>query len=172
MPAALPAETAAGRPGWQPARRGVPVSVGGAARGCPPWDLGVLKAPHFQELHLEVLLAERRVVKGLAVLRAPPEQIGVEGQSLASPSTCKSKQDGRDLLSPPCRPSQGHWTSRRGLSGLRPSLSFLSFGHGAELGWGCPELPSPLIGMSAWRQSSRRAICRAASARGCPGSTS
>ena len=133
-----------------------------SGRGCPPRHLGVLKAPHFQELHLEVLLAERRIVEGLAVLRAPPEQVGVEGQSLASPSTCKSKRDGWDLLAPPrCsgRPSHG------GLSGLCSSLCFPSFGHSAELGWGCPELPSLLIGMSARRQSPWRALCRAAGTR-------
>lgn len=164
-PVVLPAETAAGRLGLWPAWRGVPVSVGSAMRGCPPEDLGVLKAPHFQELHPEVLLAEWRVVEGLAVLRAPPEQVGIEGQSLASPSTCKSKQDGWDLLPPSLwLTKQGHWPSRRGLSGLHASLSFLSYGHGAELGWGFLELPSLLIGMAAWRQSSRRAICRAAAA--------
>jgi len=89
--------------------------AGGAARGphlrggggCSPRDLDVLKAPHFQELHLEVLLAERRVVEGLAVLRVPPEQVGVKGQSLASPSTCKSKARWSDLLPPPRHPSQG-----------------------------------------------------------------
>lgn len=55
-----------------------------------PWDLRVLEAPHLQQLHLEVLLAEWRVVKGLAGFRASPEQVGIEGQCLASPSTCKS----------------------------------------------------------------------------------
>lgn len=72
---ALLAATAAGWRGRRP------------VRGCPLWDLHVLKAPHFQELHLEVLLAERRVVKGLAVLCVPTEQVGIKGQSLASPST-------------------------------------------------------------------------------------
>lgn len=80
--------------------------IGSAVRGRPSRDLGVLKAPHFQELHLEVLLAERRVVEGVAVLRAPPEQVGVEGQSLASTSTCKNKQGGWDLLSPPSLPKR------------------------------------------------------------------
>lgn len=88
-------------------QQGVPISVGGTVRGCPSQDLGVLKAPHFQELHLEVLLAEWRVVEGLTVLCVSPEQIGVKGQSLPSSSTCKSKQDGWDLLSPPCHLSRG-----------------------------------------------------------------
>lgn len=68
------------------ARGGVPT------RGVSPRELRALKAPHFQELHLEVLPAERGVVEGLAVLRASPEQAGVQGQGLASPSTCKSER--------------------------------------------------------------------------------
>lgn len=156
---ALLAVTAAGRWGRWP------------LRGCPLWDLRVLKAPHFQELHLEVLLAERRVVEGLAALCVPPEQVGVKGQSLASPSTWKASRT-VGICSPPLLPQQGHWPSPRGLLGLCPSLRFLCFGHSTELGWGRPELLSLLIGTSAWRPISRRAPCRAAGARGCPGSTS
>lgn len=72
---------------WQPAWQGVPIPMSAVVRGSLPQDLDILKAPHFQELHLEVLLAERRVVEGLAVFRAPPQQVGIKGQSLASPST-------------------------------------------------------------------------------------
>lgn len=70
-----------------------------------PWDLSVLEAPHLQQLHLEVLLAERRVVKGLAGFRASPEQVGVEGQCLASPSTCKSTP-GTGIWGHPLLPQQ------------------------------------------------------------------
>lgn len=90
MESGAAAQVATARPGW-PARGGVPVPVGGT-RGVSPRELRALKAPHFQELHLEVLLAERGVVEGLAVLRVSPEQAGVQGQGLASPSTCKSER--------------------------------------------------------------------------------
>lgn len=95
----LPAETVAARPGrsWY---CGGPILGRRRGEGPAPRDLGVLEAPHLQELHPEVLLAERRVVKGLAVLRVPPEQVGVEGQSLASTSTCKSMPEGWDPRSP------------------------------------------------------------------------
>lgn len=71
----------------------------GGTRGVSPRELRALEAPHFQELHLEVLLAERGVVEGLAVLRVSPEQAGVQGQGLASPSTCKGERGvGRSSL--------------------------------------------------------------------------
>lgn len=70
-----------------------------------PWDLSVLEAPHLQQLHLEVLLAEWWVVKGLAGFRASPEQVGVEGQCLASPSTCKSTP-GTGIWGHPLLPQQ------------------------------------------------------------------